>query len=102
MFIEHRFSQLVVGTSKPIEVGLFFSNIKSTGGVVFKTGDQVNPYLNYDWCSVLTHVDNIRYISYLMKEPARDCMLNQLQLVRCLIKPVTRPINILTIISVKY
>lgn len=102
MFIEHRFSQLVVGTSKPIEVGLFFSNIKATGDAVFKTGDQVNPYLNYDWCSVLTHVDNIRYISYLMKEPARDCMLNQLQLVRCLIKPVTRPINILTIISVKY
>ena len=36
MFIEHRFSQLVVWTSKPIEVGLFFSNIKSTGGAVFK------------------------------------------------------------------
>ena len=95
MFIEHRFSQPVVGTSKPIEVGLFFSNIKSTG-------DQVNPYLNYDWCSVLTHVDNIRYISYLMKEPARDCMLHQLQVVRCLIKPVTRPIIILTIIGVTY
>lgn len=63
MFIEHRFSQLVVGTSKPIEVGLFFSNILSTGGAVFKTGDQVNQYLDYDWCSVLTHVDKIYLLS---------------------------------------
>ena len=69
MFIEHRFSQLVVWTSKPIEVGLFFSNIKPTGGAVFKTGDQVNQYLDYDWCSVLTHVDNIRY---MMKEPDEE------------------------------
>ena len=63
MFIEHRFSQLVVWTSKPIEVGLFFSNIKSTGGAVFKTGDQVNQYLDYDWRSVLIHVDKINLLS---------------------------------------
>lgn len=63
MFIEHRFSQLVVGTSKPIEVSLFFSNILSTGGAVFKTGDQVNQYLDYDWRSVLTHVDKINLLS---------------------------------------
>ena len=63
MFIENRFSQLVVWTSKPIEVGLFFSNIKSTGGAVFKTGDQVNQYVDYDWRSVLIHVDKINLLS---------------------------------------
>ena len=28
-----------------------------------KTGDQVNQYLDYDWCSVLTHVDKIWVLS---------------------------------------
>ena len=30
---------------------------------MFKTGDQVNQYLDYDWCSVLTHVDKINLLS---------------------------------------
>lgn len=30
---------------------------------MFKTGDEVNQYLDYDWRSVLIHVDKINLLS---------------------------------------